>query len=118
MTNDADGTIPTTCNDPVLWKRIRDELSIGNNVTGKVICRRPFGVFLDIGYGTGAFALLLVPDFKDVRIRRVTFDDFPQVGDSVNAWVIHIDFENRKIALTQHQPITLLPNQREDGTQN
>ncbi len=101
MTNDADGTIPTNCNDPVLWKRIREELTIGSNVMGTVICRRPFGVFLDIGYGTGAFALLLVPDFKDARIRRITFDDFPLVGDSVTAWVINIDFENRKIALTQ-----------------
>lgn len=118
MTNDADGTIPTTCNDPVLWKRIREELSIGNNVLGTVICRRPFGVFLDIGYGAGAFALLLVPDFKDAKIRRITFDDFPLVGDSVSAWVINIDFENRKIALTQHPPSAVLPNQREDGTPN
>ena len=118
MTNDADGTIPTTCNDPVLWKLIRDELAIGNNVMGTVICRRPFGVFLDIGYGAGAFALLLVPDFKDARIRRITFDDFPLVGDSVTAWVINIDFENRKIALSQNQPPTFLPNQCEDRTPN
>ena len=83
---------------------------------GTVICRRPFGVFLDIGYGTGAFALLLVPDFKDARIRRITFDDFPLVGDSVTAWVINIDFENRKIALTQNQPQTIHRNQGEDTT--
>jgi ribosomal protein S1 len=116
LTNDADDTIPTTCNDPVLWKRIRDELSIGNNVMGTVICRRPFGVFLDIGYGVGAPALLLVPEFKDARIRQITFDDFPLVGDSVTAWVINIDFDNCKIALTQNQPPTFLPNQCEDGT--
>jgi ribosomal protein S1 len=118
LTNDADGTIPTTSNDPVLWKRIRKELSIGNNLMGTVICRRPFGVFLDIGYGAGAFALLLVPDFQDAGIRRITFDDFPLVGDSVTAWVINIDFENRKIALTQNRPYNVLPRRREDGTPN
>lgn len=118
MTNNADGEIPTTCNDPVLWNRIREELSIGNQVMGTVICRRLFGVFLDIGYGTGAFALLLVPDFKDARLRRITFDDFPLVGDSVFAWVINIDFENRKIALTQNPLSADLPNQPEDGSPN
>ncbi|MFN7334179.1 MAG: hypothetical protein ACK5TC_03880, partial [bacterium] len=111
MTSDANGTIPTNCNDPVLWKRICDELSIGNNVMGTVICRRPFGVFLDIGYGTGACALLLVPDFKDARVRRIQFDDFPQVGDAVAAWVINIDFKNRKIALSQHAQQSITENQ-------
>jgi transcriptional accessory protein Tex/SPT6 len=102
LTNDADGTIPINCDDPILWKRIHNELSIGISVTGTVICRRPFGVFLDIGYGTGACALVLVPDFKDARVRRIQFDDFPLVGDAVAAWVINIDFKNRKIALSQH----------------
>jgi ribosomal protein S1 len=118
LTNDADGTIPNTGDDPVLWKRIRDELSIGSKVVGRVICRRPFGVFIDIGYGAGAFALLLVPDFKDARIRRIAFDDFPRIGDSVTAFVINIDWENRKIALSQNQPPTILPNRCEDGTPN
>ena len=71
-------------------------------MTGTVICRRPFGVFLDIGYGVGAPALLLVPEFARVRSRRIEFDDFPHVGATVNARVLNVDWEGHRIALTQN----------------
>jgi predicted RNA-binding protein with RPS1 domain len=50
-------------------------------------------------------------DGKDARVRRIQFDDFPLVGDAVAAWVINIDFENRKIALSQHAQQSITDNQ-------
>ena len=55
--------------DEDLWRRIRAELAIGQSVTATVICRRPFGVFLDIGYGTAAPGLLSALDLPLVTGR-------------------------------------------------
>ena len=68
-----------------------------------MICRRQFGVFVDIGYGEGAPGLLLVPEFAEARDRRIDFDEYPKVGDSVEASVIHIDWDRQKITLTQRR---------------
>lgn len=99
----SDGTIPQADDDVDLWRRVHAELDIGAAVTGAVICRRPFGVFLDIGYGASAAALLLVPEFADARKRRITFEEYPQVGESLTATVLHISWDQHKIALTQNQ---------------
>ena len=100
---DPNGTIPTMGDDPTLWSHIKTELRIGDAVSGSVICRRPFGVFVDIGYGSTAPALLLVPEFADARLRRLEFDDYPQIGQKINARVIHVDWDRHRIALTQNQ---------------
>ena len=72
-------------------------------MTGTVICRKPFGVFLDIGFGSDAAALLLIPEFTDAHLRSYEFDDYPLVGDSVTALIRHIAWDDHKIALTQNQ---------------
>ena len=98
-----ENAIPTTDDDPELWGRIRRETHIGDFVTGTVICRRQFGVFVDIGYGPGAAALLLVPEFTDAHLRPIAYDEYPHVGDSVSAQVLFINPEDCKISLTQNQ---------------
>lgn len=108
LTSDADiedlnGTIPISGNDDALWVRLRTEIAEGDTVTGKVICRRLFGVFLDIGYGSKAAALLLVPEFTDAHVNSYDFDDYPLVGDLVTARILRIGWESHKIALTQNQ---------------
>jgi ribosomal protein S1 len=100
--DDQNGTIPQAADDPGLWARIRAEVDVGLAVTGTVICRRPFGVFLDIGYGSHAPALLLIPEFAQARSQRIEFDDFPNLGAVVNAQVLYIDWDRQKIALTQN----------------
>ena len=101
--NDDNGDIPTTDADVGLWSRIRAENTIGDAVTGAVICRRPFGVFIDFGYGASAPALLLVSEMANPRSHRLDFDDYPRIGDSVSARIVHVDWDRRKIALTQNQ---------------
>ena len=100
--DDPNGAIPQTTDDPGLWAGIRAEVFVGLAVTGTVICRRPFGVFLDIGYGCDAPALLLVPEFAQARSQRIEFDDFPKLGELVNARVFRVDWDHHKIALTQN----------------
>ena len=64
---------------------VKASLSVGQQVSGVVIARAPFGVWLDIGV---AFpALLLVPDMRDARKRRIAFEDYPQKGDSVQGCI-------------------------------
>ena len=65
--------------------------------------RQHFGVFVDIGFGTGACGLLLVPEFPDAHTVRYDFDDYPRVGDRVTALVLHMDTERHAISLTQRQ---------------
>ena len=101
--DDPNGVIPTVNEDPKLWLQLQSQLKIGDSIVGHVICRRPFGVFVDIGYGSNAPALLLVPQFADARSRRLEFEDYPQVGDTIHALVVHIDWDRHKIALTQNQ---------------
>ena len=100
--DDQNGTIPKASDDPVLWTRIRAEIDVGLAVTGTVICRRPFGVFLDIGYGSHAPGLLLVPEFVEAQSQRIEFDDLPNLGAMVNARILHVVWEHHKIALTQN----------------
>ncbi|MFG0265771.1 MAG: S1 RNA-binding domain-containing protein [Rhodopirellula sp. JB055] len=75
----------------------------GDTVTGVVICRKPFGLFLDIGFGSNAAALLLVPEFTDAHVHSYDFDEYPLVGDSVTARIRYIAWDDHKIALTQNQ---------------
>ena len=72
-------------------------------MTGTVVSRQHFGVFVDIGFGTGACGLLLVPEFRDAHVIRYQLDDYPHVGDSVTALVRGICTERHAISLTQRQ---------------
>jgi ribosomal protein S1 len=82
---------------------LRSQIAEGDRVTGQVTCRRPYGVFIDIGFGPDAAGLLLVPEFSNAHRRSYSFDEYPQVGDDVTALIRHISWDDRKIALTQNQ---------------
>jgi hypothetical protein len=64
-----------------------------------VIARAPFGVWLDIGVPFPA--LLLVPNMRQAQARRVTFEDYPQMGDEV-AGRINALGDRAEIGITQH----------------
>jgi hypothetical protein len=83
------------------WPEVRDQLSIGQTVTGVVIARAPFGVWLDIGVNFPA--LLLVPEMQGAKLRRITFDDYPAVGARVEAQICALS-DSAEIILTQQRP--------------
>jgi len=84
------------------WAAARAGLGVGESVRGRVIARRPFGVFVDIGVGFPA--LLEVIQFEGARRRRYDLEDYPAVGDTITARVVAINDRNRQVGLTQLNP--------------
>jgi transcriptional accessory protein Tex/SPT6 len=80
------------------WSAVRSLLAVGQFVSGVVISRAPFGVWLDIGVEWPA--LLLVPEMKDAGTRRIRFEDYPELGTMVDGWVVALG-ERGEIAVTQ-----------------
>ena len=83
------------------WPDIRRGLAVGQSVSGEVIARAPFGVWLDIDVPQPA--LLLVVNMKDAKVRRITFDDYPVMGTTVQAFINALG-DNGEIGLTQLDP--------------
>src|SRR3954463_11645759 len=81
------------------WSRVRERLRVGQHVRGTVIARAPFGVWLDIDAGYPA--LLLVPEMRGARERRITFEDYPAIGEVVEARIVALG-DRGEIGLTQH----------------
>jgi len=84
------------------WAATRTGLGVGESVRGRVIARRPFGVFVDIGVGFPA--LLEVMQFEGARQRRYDLDDYPAVGDTITARVVALTDHNRQVRLTRLNP--------------
>ena len=57
-------------------------LVVGQPISGIVVARAPFGVWLDIGVPFPA--LLLVPDMREAKQLRITFADYPKKGEEVH----------------------------------
>jgi hypothetical protein len=83
------------------WPQVRERLRVGQHVCGSVIARAHFGVWLDIDAGHPA--LLLVPEMRGARDRRITFEDYPAIGEVVEARIVALG-ERGEIGLTQHPP--------------
>jgi hypothetical protein len=85
----------------IYWPQIRAGLEVGQLARGIVIARAPFGVWLDIGVGQPA--LLLVPEMREAKVRRLSFEDYPQIGEPVEGHIIALG--NRgEISFSQHPP--------------
>jgi hypothetical protein len=80
------------------WLSVRQELSLENSVKGEVIARAPFGVWIDIGIDRPA--LLLVPEIKGAREKAISFDEYPLIGSSIEARIIHLS-DRGDISLSQ-----------------
>ncbi len=69
----------------VEWPAVRATLTPEQAISGTVIARAPFGVWLDIGVSFPA--ILLVPRMKDADTHRIVFDDYPKMGERVEGWI-------------------------------
>jgi ribosomal protein S1 len=81
------------------WEEVKRRFAIGSNVTGKVVAKFPFGVFVDIGVGFPA--LLEVIKLKDAGTRRYSIGDYPPVGSHLEARIFAWNDQGRQIGLTQ-----------------
>ena len=76
------------------WDYVKSGVEIGESVTGKVVAKRYYGVFLDIGRGFPALLTKLNSD-EETRLRE------PEMGERIEARVKEIDDQNRMFILTQ-----------------
>jgi ribosomal protein S1 len=85
------------------WSHAKTRLPEGGNVSGEVVARYPFGVFVDIGVGFPA--LLEVIQFEDARERRyASLEEYPSIGSTVSARVVAFSDRSRQVGLTQLKP--------------
>lgn len=78
------------------WESIEESLKIGSKVRGKVSKVTAFGAFIEIE--NGLEGLVHVTELSDQAFGKV--EDIVAVGDEVEAKVIKIDPERKKIALS------------------
>ncbi len=65
------------------WPDVKNQLRVGQTVSGQTIAQAPFGVWLDIGVSFPA--LLLVHNMKDAHVRPpIGLEDYPALDASVD----------------------------------
>lgn len=77
-----------------------DELEVGMQVPGTVKRIELYGAFVDIGVGTDG--LLHISQLGKPNVRNV--EDVVKVGETINVYVLKIEKENNRIALSLVKP--------------
>ncbi len=78
------------------WENLDPKLNVGDNVKGKVVVLADYGAFIEIA--TGVEGLVHVSEMSWSQHLR-TANDFLKVGDEVEAVVLTLDREERKMSL-------------------
>lgn len=81
------------------WKAVKTKLAIGQSVTGTVVARAHFGVWLDLGVEFPA--LLLIVNIRDLTPEKYRNDQWCPLGDSVVATVGGLIEEKREVYVWQ-----------------
>ncbi|MFC7357335.1 30S ribosomal protein S1 [Jejudonia soesokkakensis] len=78
------------------WDALGDELKVGDNVKGKVVVIADYGAFIEVNEGVEG--LIHVSEMSwSTHLRSA--QDFVKVGDEVEAQVLTLDREERKMSL-------------------
>jgi ribosomal protein S1 len=94
------------------WELVKSRLHAGSRLSGKVVARYIFGIFLDIGVGFPA--LLEIIQFNPPLKRRpVVLEDYPAVGSMIDARVVAFNDRNRQVGLTQRDPHPYLDSEEQ-----
>ncbi len=82
------------------WEALNADLKIGDKVTGKVVVLADYGAFIEVSEGVEG--LIHVSEMSwSTHLRSA--QDFVKVGDSVEAQVLTLDREERKMSLGMKQ---------------
>jgi len=81
------------------WKLLKNQLAIGKSVTGTVVAKAHFGVWLDIGAEFPAF--LLIVSIRDLTPEKYRSDEWCPLGDSVVATVGGFNEEAHTVCVWQ-----------------
>ena len=80
-----------------MWDDTKRRFPVGAVVTGTVTLHQPFGVFVDLG-DSDCYGFVEIPEFLDVG--RMTTDQYPPIGSTVRAVVIHHTDKDHRVWLT------------------
>ena len=81
---------------PHPWNALSEELKVGDKVTGKVVVMADYGAFVEIA--AGVEGLIHVSEMSWSQHLR-SAQDFLKVGDDVEAVILTLDREERKMSL-------------------
>ena len=81
---------------PHPWDGLKADLKVGDKVTGKVVVMTDYGAFVEIA--PGVEGLIHVSEMSGSQHLR-SAQDFSSVGDTVEAVVLTLDREQRKMSL-------------------
>merc|ERR1711916_425800 len=82
------------------WEALGDELKVGDKVTGEVVVLADYGAFVEVEEGVEC--LIHVSEMSwSTHLRSA--QDFVQVGDKVEAQILTLDREDRKMSLGMKQ---------------
>lgn len=82
--------------NPHPWEALGDELKVGDKVTGKVVVIADYGAFVEVAEGVEG--LIHVSEMSwSTHLRSA--QDFVKVGDEVQAVILTMDKEDRKMSL-------------------
>ena len=81
---------------PHPWEALNADLKVGDKVTGKVVVMADYGAFVEIA--TGVEGLIHVSEMSWSQHLR-SAQDFMKVGDEIEAVVLTLDREERKMSL-------------------
>jgi small subunit ribosomal protein S1 len=81
---------------PHPWDALNAEMKVGDNVKGKVVVMADYGAFVEIA--TGVEGLIHVSEMSWSQHLR-SAQDFMKVGDEVEAQILTLDREERKMSL-------------------
>jgi small subunit ribosomal protein S1 len=81
---------------PHPWDSLNAELAVGDKVTGKVVVMADYGAFIEIA--AGVEGLIHVSEMSWSQHLR-SAQDFMKIGDAVEAVVLTLDREERKMSL-------------------
>ncbi len=85
---------------PNPWDNIASKYPVGSRVTGRVVNLMPYGAFVEIE--SGVEGLIHVSEMSWTK-RVAKASDIVQVGETVEAVVLDVDSESRKISLGLRQ---------------
>src|SRR5690606_34849369 len=82
------------------WEKIQEDLEVGKKVKGKVVVMADYGAFVEIA--PGVEGLIHVSEMSWSQHLR-SAQDFLKVGDEVEAEILTLDKEERKMSLGMKQ---------------
>ncbi|MBX3395342.1 MAG: S1 RNA-binding domain-containing protein [Phycisphaerae bacterium] len=82
------------------WEAVAERYPAGSKVTGKVVRTTDFGAFVNLEEGVDA--LIHISELSDRHVKAVT--DVVKVGQEIEARVLKLDREAKKIGLSLKEP--------------